>query len=365
MEALRNHINSVIGQVQALIDQGKIPNPQQLESYTKQVVQQLKDLTARAPAHIRNAIETPWTGYYDFENNCADPNAAEFKVDDLLEVLRDIVMLTERGPPSTDAPSNGVGAAPPAPPAPAAPPKPNVPAPSVTASTGLVTGTNPFKQPAQGHQMQFVTDRGGKKLWVQDLSNAKPFQPGGVEAVKTRRDEAPPISAASMRMPTYEKKDLILAAIRRNRVTVISGDTGCGKSTLIPQLVCDAVNLVDDDKVVICTQPRRVAAITLPEYVAKDRNQTMGDEVGYQIRFVNEFCDHTRLIYATTAIILRRLHAEPELESIGCLIVDEVHERDVYTDFLLLLIRNAMMSGRMQHLKIVGRRGLMLCRCPP
>ena len=67
-----------------------------------------------------------------------------------------------------------------------------------------------------------------------------------------------------------------------------------------------------------------VAAITLPEYVAKDRGQIMGDEVGYQIRFVNEFCETTRLIYATTAIVLRRLHAEPDLESVGCLIVDEV-----------------------------------------
>ena len=62
---------------------------------------------------------------------------------------------------------------------------------------------------------------------------------------------------------------------------------------------------------------------------------------------------NTRLIYATTAVVLRRLHSEPDLESIGCIIVDEVHERDVYTDFLLLLVREAMASGRMKHLKIV------------
>jgi len=68
---------------------------------------------------------------------------------------------------------------------------------------------------------------------------------------------------------------------------------------------------------------------------------------------VNAFSEHTRLIYATTAIILRRLHSEPTLDSIGCLIVDEVHERDVYTDFVLLLIREAMLAGKMPHLKIV------------
>jgi len=134
---------------------------------------------------------------------------------------------------------------------------------------------------------------------------------------------------------------------------VISGDTGCGKSTLIPQLVSDAANLIADDKVVVCVQPRRLAAITLAQHVAQDRGQELGDEVGYQSRFVNAFSERTRLIYATTAIILRRLHSESTLDSIGCLIVDEVDERDVYTDFLLLLIRQAMQAGHMAHLKIV------------
>merc|ERR1719412_2975694 len=170
---------------------------------------------------------------------------------------------------------------------------------------------------------------------------------------KARRHCAPSISEASRRLPTYEKKDWVISAIRHNVVTVISGDTGCGKSTLIPQLVCDAENLVADDKVVVCTQPRRVAAITLAEYVSRDRGQDLGDEVGYQIRFINKFSENTRLIYATTAIVLRRLHSEPDLASIGCLIIDEVHERDVYTDFLLLLLREAMLQGRMPHLKIV------------
>jgi ATP-dependent RNA helicase DHX36 len=87
--------------------------------------------------------------------------------------------------------------------------------------------------------------------------------------------------------------------------------------------------------------------------VSKDRQQELGDEVGYQIRFINKFSENTRLIYATTAIVLRRLHSEPTLDSIGCLIIDEVHERDVYTDFLLLLIKEAMLNGKMQHLKIV------------
>jgi len=184
-------------------------------------------------------------------------------------------------------------------------------------------------------------------------SDATEFVPSHGPKEAGRRNIAPKLSEAMQSMPTYQKKDWIIAGIRHNTVTIISGDTGCGKSTLIPQLVCDAENLVPDDKVVVCTQPRRVAAITLAEYVSKDRGQELGDEVGYQIRFINKFSENTRLIYATTAIVLRRLHSEPNLESIGCLIIDEVHERDVYTDFLLLLIKQMMLEGRMPHLKLV------------
>eukprot|EP00930_Biecheleria_cincta_P029236 TRINITY_DN20352_c0_g1_i1.p1 TRINITY_DN20352_c0_g1~~TRINITY_DN20352_c0_g1_i1.p1 ORF type:complete len:2384 (-),score=428.36 TRINITY_DN20352_c0_g1_i1:36-7187(-) len=175
---------------------------------------------------------------------------------------------------------------------------------------------------------------------------------GQVEAAKAYESPVK-FSLRSQGMPAYEAKDRILDAIRKNRVVVISGDTGCGKSTVIPQLICDASDLVPANKLVICTEPRRVAAITLGEYVSKDRGQSLADEVGYQIRFVNEFTARTRLVFATTAIILRRLHREPDLDSVGCLIIDEVHERDVYTDFLLLLVKAAMQEGRMQHLKVV------------
>ncbi|CAD7930005.1 unnamed protein product [Amoebophrya sp. A25] len=356
MENLCNHLQSVLSQVGKLIDSGRVPSSSQLESYTKQVVDQLKGLTTRAPQHVKSALAVPWTAEYDYDRNQLIPNA-NFTADKLLEILKDLLKMLQgmqtgggkgAGPSTSTSSSGSHGVGAPAATgtstsssgliAKASAPKPQPPVPTTTKSTGAETQRTVL----MGKQMQFL-----KKGWMQDLSG------GQGQGAPTRRADAPPISEASMKMPTYEKKDMILSAIRRNKVTVISGDTGCGKSTLIPQLVCDAINLVPDDKVVVCTQPRRVAAITLPEYVAKDRGQTMGDEVGYQIRFVNQFSEHTRLIYATTAIVLRRLHAEPDLESIGCLIVDEVHERDVYTDFLLLLIREAMLRGKMQHLKIV------------
>lgn len=363
------YVARVTNEVRDRVDQGKVPSSQdQLFNYVKQVVDQLHKLIKGAPRNIQDKMAQPWEGLYDFAGN---KSTKGMTVQSFLGILEELEALfpvpdgaapaapaaapAKAKAPAASAPAPGSGgkgaaasgkgsggasaypasASKPAPaPAPAAPAKPAAAAAAAPAAAGAAAGGQ-----MRADAVAFVPG-----TWTQGLSNT---------SLKCRRGQAPPISEASKRLPTYEKKDWIVAGIRHNTVTVISGDTGCGKSTLIPQLVCDAENLVADDKVVVCTQPRRVAAITLAEYVAKDRGQELGDEVGYQIRFINKFSENTRLIYATTAIVLRRLHSEPTLDSIGCLIIDEVHERDVYTDFLLLLIKEAMLNGKMPHLKIV------------
>eukprot|EP00927_Polykrikos_kofoidii_P061750 TRINITY_DN56585_c0_g1_i1.p1 TRINITY_DN56585_c0_g1~~TRINITY_DN56585_c0_g1_i1.p1 ORF type:complete len:1077 (-),score=278.09 TRINITY_DN56585_c0_g1_i1:146-3376(-) len=393
MQALASYVAKVSSEVSDRLDNGQVPPPDKLENYVKQVVDQLLKLIKGAPRNVQDKVAEPWKGLWDFYKNAPIPGKP-LSAHSFLGVMEDLEIefprtaqppATGKGATATQAPSGKGGGS------------PSVSVSkgsSPTASVGKGGGTSqPAAAPAPA---QVKGGKGGgyepeakptapvaspraapaptsggvsqQKLFEKPIkpaagamrADAVAFVPGqaaaaaaATSAVKTRRDIAPPISAASKKLPTYEKKDWVIAGIRHNVVTVISGDTGCGKSTLIPQLVCDAENLVADDKVVVCTQPRRVAAITLAEYVSKDRGQELGDEVGYQIRFINKFSENTRLIYATTAIVLRRLHSEPDLESIGCLIIDEVHERDVYTDFLLLLLREAMANGKMQHLKIV------------
>lgn len=371
---LSQYVAKVTQEVRDRVKANKVPKTQeQLDNYIKQVVVQLQNLTKGAPKKVLDQLNSPFDELWDMRKNEPIVQMSSKSFLGLLEELEETFPIAQSKPAAPSAWSSGKGdnsskggkgadaknsspstgdkagkggkaaetkeVAPPAAVKPASKPEPTKPA--MTASAPL-----------------FVPGQGGGGM----SANAPVFMPGkswsqdvtGKEAgAKTRRDVAPPISEASTKLPTYEKKDWVIAGIRHNTVTVISGDTGCGKSTLIPQLVCDAENLVPDDKVVVCTQPRRVAAITLAEYVAKDRGQELGDEVGYQIRFINKFGDNTRLIYATTAIVLRRLHSEPTLDSIGCLIIDEVHERDVYTDFLLLLLKEAMLKGKMPHLKIV------------
>mmetsp|Transcript_19784 Transcript_19784/g.42928 ORF Transcript_19784/g.42928 Transcript_19784/m.42928 type:complete len:1083 (-) Transcript_19784:257-3505(-) len=382
------YIDKVANEVQGRLDVGKVPNPDQLVNYVKQVVAQLQTLIKGAPRNILEQMSGPWAGLYDFQGNkplAPNPLTAAAFMDVLKELQVSFPVAPAPGPPA--AATSGKGAAPaPAPsgkgsapsgkgtPAPAAEGKATGKGAAAPARSGK--GTAPAAAPAapsskggKGSPAPAPAGKGTAPAVAPSVgkmslgtpgsmrSDAAVFVPGeGLKdeaEFKSKRDQAPSLSEAMRNLPTYQKADWIVGGIRHNTVTVISGDTGCGKSTLIPQLVCDASNLVPDDKVVVCTQPRRVAAITLAEFVAKDRGQDLGDEVGYQIRFINQFGENTRLIYATTAIILRRLHSEPDLESVGCLIIDEVHERDVYTDFLLLLIKDAMLKGRMQHLKLV------------
>ena len=101
----------------------------------------------------------------------------------------------------------------------------------------------------------------------------------------------------------------ILAALREHQVLVISGETGCGKTTQVPQFILDdairagcggACNIV-------CTQPRRVAAIGVADRVASERLERVGESVGYSIRMEQRRGPHTRLLFCTTGILLRRL----------------------------------------------------------
>jgi len=149
-------------------------------------------------------------------------------------------------------------------------------------------------------------------------------------------------------LPVLAHRQEVLTSVLANRVTILSGETGSGKTTQVPQFLVDDRHLVPDGKVVVVTQPRRIACITIAEHVARERGEAVGESVGYQIRFVNNTSPSTRLIFCTTAVMLRRLHSDPFFERVAVLCVDEVHERDVYTEFLLVACRERMLRGEMR-----------------
>ncbi|KAK3254708.1 hypothetical protein CYMTET_36081, partial [Cymbomonas tetramitiformis] len=152
--------------------------------------------------------------------------------------------------------------------------------------------------------------------------------------------------AGREQLPTYRMKEAVLEAIQRNQVTVVSGATGCGKTTQIPQLVFEeAVRRGEGGACsVVCTQPRRLSAIAVAERVAAERVERLGDVVGYSIRLEAKKSAATRIHFCTTGILLRRLQSEPSLPGVSHVIVDEVHERDLNSDFLLVILRDLLVA---------------------
>uniref|UniRef100_A0A1A8UE18 Putative ATP-dependent RNA helicase DHX57 n=1 Tax=Nothobranchius furzeri TaxID=105023 RepID=A0A1A8UE18_NOTFU len=143
-------------------------------------------------------------------------------------------------------------------------------------------------------------------------------------------------------LPAWQEKENILDVLERCQVLVVSGMTGCGKTTQIPQFILDASLSGSKEQVanILCTQPRRISAISVAQRVAQERAECLGHSVGYQIRLETVRSSATRLLYCTTGVLLRRLEGESDLRGVTHVIVDEVHERTEESDFLLLVLKD-------------------------
>lgn len=164
------------------------------------------------------------------------------------------------------------------------------------------------------------------------------------------------VVAARERLPAFEHRAEILDAVfgdASGQVCVISGETGCGKTTQVPQFVLEYAIQHDFGAAcnIVCTQPRRISAIGVAERVASERGEQVGESTGYAIKGESRSSSHTRLLFCTVGVLLRRLQSEPALNSVSHLIVDEVHERDVLTDFLLVMVRDILKVRR--NLKLI------------
>ncbi|KRZ52360.1 putative ATP-dependent RNA helicase DHX35 -like protein, partial [Trichinella nativa] len=141
-----------------------------------------------------------------------------------------------------------------------------------------------------------------------------------------------------VRLPIYKNRDVILYLIEKYQTLIIFGETGCGKSTQIPQYLLEA-GWAEKQKICV-SEPRRVAAVTLATRVAEERASILGHEVGYVVRF-DDFTqsDKTRIKFMTDGILVREIMKDPLLNQFSVVIVDEAHERNINTDITLGLLR--------------------------
>ncbi|OQR72688.1 putative pre-mRNA-splicing factor ATP-dependent RNA helicase DHX16-like [Tropilaelaps mercedesae] len=140
-------------------------------------------------------------------------------------------------------------------------------------------------------------------------------------------------------LPIYPFRDELLRAIADHQVLIVEGETGSGKTTQIPQYLYEDRYTRDGLKIG-CTQPRRVAAMSVAARVAEEMGVKLGNEVGYSIRFEDCTTERTVLKYMTDGMLLREFLSEPDLADYSCLIIDEAHERTLHTDILFGLVKD-------------------------
>ena len=155
------------------------------------------------------------------------------------------------------------------------------------------------------------------------------------------------------RLPVYASRERLVSELRKHETVIIVGETGSGKTTQIPQFAHEAG--VAGGLMVACTQPRRVAAVSVARRVAEETGTALGDLVGYAIRFEEKSSPATRVKFLTDGMLLREAVTDATLSRYGVVMIDEAHERTLQTDFLLGTLRKTQDArrGTPRPLKIV------------
>lgn len=142
-------------------------------------------------------------------------------------------------------------------------------------------------------------------------------------------------------MPVTNFKNELLNAIEHNSVIIVRGATGCGKTTQIPQYILETYLERKQGAYcnIVVTQPRRISAVSVAERVAYEQIEDLGQSIGYSVRFESVLPrPYGGILFCTVGVLLRKL--ENGLRGVSHLVIDEIHERDINTDFLLVLIKD-------------------------
>lgn len=139
-------------------------------------------------------------------------------------------------------------------------------------------------------------------------------------------------------LPVYQCRDKLLQMIDENQIIIVVGETGSGKTTQLTQYLYE--DGYGDKGCIACTQPRRVAAVSVAQRVATEMDVVLGEEVGYSIRFEDKTSRRTVIKYMTDGVLLRESLSSPDLDNYSCIIMDEAHERSLNTDILFGLLRD-------------------------
>ncbi len=192
---------------------------------------------------------------------------------------------------------------------------------------------------------EYVFDDAQKINFVMDQRLNSDFKPMTKEQqrlqsqLKEAEKKAQTIEDTRKSLPIFQYREQLLEAIGQYQVLIIVGETGSGKTTQITQYLREGGYCKDGLKIG-CTQPRRVAAMSVAARVADEMGVKVGNEVGYSIRFEDATSDKTVIKYMTDGMLLREFLTEPDLGGYSALMIDEAHERTLHTDILFGLVKD-------------------------
>jgi ATP-dependent helicase HrpA len=150
-------------------------------------------------------------------------------------------------------------------------------------------------------------------------------------------------------LPITARRAEILEALRAHQVLIVAGETGSGKSTQLPQYCLEIGRGIDG--LIAHTQPRRIAARALAARIAEELSQSVGDTVGFRVRFADQVSGGSRLVLMTDGLLLAELNSDPALRRYDTVIVDEAHERSLNVDLLLGVLKRLI--ARRPELKVI------------
>lgn len=196
--------------------------------------------------------------------------------------------------------------------------------------------------PIDGLQRHKTTAQQAQKIEDGDVNpfTGKTFSDRYVSILKTRRN-----------LPVHAQRNEFLEMYQNSQILVFVGETGSGKTTQIPQFVLYDDMPQKERKLVACTQPRRVAAMSVAQRVAQELDVQLGEEVGYSIRFEDMTSQKTCLKYMTDGMLLREAMSDHSLSRYSTIILDEAHERTLATDILMGLLKEVVV--RRPDLKLI------------
>lgn len=190
-------------------------------------------------------------------------------------------------------------------------------------------------------QIDFIVDsymKGDNVDALAEETNEERLRREREEREAAKRSAFEQIQEDRKRLPMYPYRESLLEAIAEHQVIIVVAETGSGKTTQIPQYLYES-GYAKLGKIG-CTQPRRVAAMSVAARVAEEKGVKLGNEVGYSIRFEDCTSDKTKVKYMTDGMLLREFLSEPDLGSYSCMMIDEAHERTLHTDVLFGLVKD-------------------------